>query len=40
MKKSLRRGDIVFLILLCFTWLLILIIWVVNVLPQAASNGL
>jgi len=39
MKKGMRRSDIVALILLCLTWLLILLIWAVDVLPRAAPNG-
>jgi hypothetical protein len=34
MKKGLRRGDIAPLVLLCLTWLLILMTWGVNLLPQ------
>jgi hypothetical protein len=35
MKKGLRRSDAVPIILLSLTWLFILIIWGINVLPPA-----
>jgi len=35
MKKGLQRSDAVPIILLCLTWLFILIIWGVNALPRA-----
>lgn len=34
MKKGLNRGDIIPVVLLCLTWLLILITWGVSVLPR------
>lgn len=38
MKKGLRRGDIAPLVLLCLTWLLIVMTWVVNLLPREQPN--
>jgi hypothetical protein len=34
MKNGLRRGDIVPLILLCVTWLFILVCWGINAFPR------
>ena len=34
MKKGLRRSDIAPLVLLCVTWLLIVMTWGVNLLPR------
>lgn len=39
MKKILPQSDILPLILLCLTWVLILIIWGVNALPQGGPGG-
>jgi len=36
MQKGFRRSDALPIVLLCLTWLCILIIWGVNALPRAA----